>query len=124
MTLDSLVPWRQFLFILFPHLKCWPHVFHLCANCIPPETIAIMFVNCIACSTELGIRIPNLCIHCQYLDLILDRILLRFLIKFPTHQAKAGSSSIWLAIAYSATRTGYECFASFRATQLVLPSFH
>ena len=38
--------WRQFLFILFPHLKCWPHVFHLCANCIPPETIAILFVNC------------------------------------------------------------------------------
>ena len=28
--------WRQFLFILFPHLKCWPHVFHRCANCIPP----------------------------------------------------------------------------------------
>jgi hypothetical protein len=125
MTLDSLVPHRGSSFSSCSHISNAGLTFFISVQIASHQRLLPFCLSiAIACSADFGIRIPNLCVRCQYLDLNLDRILLRFLITFPTYQAKAGSSSIWLEIAYSATRTGYERFASFRATQLVLPSFH
>ena len=126
MTLDSLVPHRGSSFSSCSHISNAGLTFFISVQIASHQRLLPFCLSiAIACSTYFGIRIPNLSAHCQYLDFILDRTLMPFFITLPTHQTKAGSSSIWLAILYPATRTGYECFVSFSATQLVvLLSFH
>jgi hypothetical protein len=65
---------------------------------------------------------PNLCVVFQYRLFIFA--IFRLLKTSLTHHANAGSSSILLAFAYSATSTGYDSFKSFRGIQLEPPSFH
>jgi hypothetical protein len=79
---------------------------------------------CNACWTERGEWIPNLWVIFQYRLLTLDMIRFRCLKTSLTHQAKAGSSTILLATAYSSTSTGFQAFNSLNGTHIVVPSFH
>jgi hypothetical protein len=80
--------------------------------------------NAFASIAFFGILIPNLCVLIHYLDLSFEIIRFLFLIVKGTHQAKAGSSAMFDAIAYSARSTGYAFFESFNGIRVVLPSFH
>ena len=75
------------------------------------------------CAIEVGISIPNLCIAFQTRKLTAEMILSLFLKVYGTHQAKAGSSSIFLALTYSATSTGLDSFRSFNGTHVWGPYF-
>lgn len=96
-------------YILNPITTCYHFPYHLQACLVP----------------SWGFLLHSyLCVHCQYLEFTFAIILSHFLILSEIRHAKARSSMIWFAIAYSATNTGYDCRVSFNATQLELPSFH
>ena len=80
--------------------------------------------RCLASSTDLGIRIPNLWVLSQYFDFTFDMIRILFFNVYRTHQAKAGSIAIFATTAYSAVCTGHDSLRSFSDPQFVLPSFH
>ena len=71
-----------------------------------------------------GMLSPYLCVFCQYLLAVLDMILSLFLSTFFIHHANAGSSTIWLCTAYSASCTGKDSLTSLTWFQIELPSFY
>ena len=77
-----------------------------------------------ASSTDLGTRIPNLCVVRQYLSLTLDIILLRRLSTSIAHHLKSGSTSKQFPAAYSANPTGLDTFKYLRGIQPEVPIFH
>ena len=87
---------------------------------VSPFCSSIFFAS----STDLGMRIPNLWVLSQYLDLTLASIWFLFLSTNGTHHANAGSIDIRVARANMATSTRQDSFISFKDTQFVLPSFH
>ena len=62
--------------------------------------------------TVFGIRIPYLCVFCQYLLAVLDIIQSRFFNTCLVHQYNEGSSEILLWTDYSASWIGYDSFTS------------
>ena len=87
---------------------------------VSPFSLSISMASLTVC----GMRSPYLCVFCQYLLAVLDMILSLLLITFFIHHANAGSSTIWLSTAYSASCTGKGYLTSLTWFQGELPYFH
>ena len=107
-----------------PFLKVYPHINHLLLNGVFTKFIPHGLINIQGFFTVLGTLIPNLWVFRQYLVLTLEIIRSRRLSTCLTHHLNTGSSSNWLATAYSASSTGLECFKSTKVTHLEDPPFH
>ena len=77
-----------------------------------------------ACSTLVGISIPYLCVVFLILFLSAARMTCLFYRVWGTHHSNAGSLSIPLALAYSATSTRCDSFISASLIQDSDLSFH
>ena len=105
-TLHELVVLWNIVLTSFKHLKSWADFFHLLTDGVPPQCVPIFSSIFLASSTDLGMRIPNLWVLSQYLDLTLASMRFLFLSMNGTHHANAGSIDMQVARANSATSTG------------------
>ena len=77
-----------------------------------------------ASSIVRGTSMPYLCVRFLTRELTADMITSRFLRVYGTHHAKAGSSSMFLAVTYSATSIGFDSLSTFNGIHCFVPSFH
>mmetsp|Transcript_33754 Transcript_33754/g.67002 ORF Transcript_33754/g.67002 Transcript_33754/m.67002 type:complete len:211 (+) Transcript_33754:74-706(+) len=85
-----------------------------------PDSLSIWRASSAVC----GSFIPNLCVVLQYLLFTLDTMRRRCRSISFTHHENAGSFSMWLATAYSATSIGLDALRSFRGIHSCSPPFH